>query len=59
MKWVAIHYNEVVGEFMNEADADCDKEAADRAAFDTVLVCVDDKDFGCCIKITGLSVHLS
>lgn len=54
MKWIAIHQNEVVGEFMNEADAECYKEAADKTAFDVVLVCVDDKDFGCYIKITGI-----
>jgi hypothetical protein len=40
MKWIAVHQNEVVGEFLNEADAECYKEAADRAAFDIVLVCV-------------------
>lgn len=54
MKWIAIHENEVVGEFMNEADAECYKEAADKAAFDIVLVCVADEDFGCYIKITGI-----
>lgn len=54
MKWIAVHQNEVVGEFKNEADAKRYKEAADRAAFDVVLVEVDDADYGCYIKMTGL-----
>lgn len=54
MKWIAVHNTDVVGEFKNEADAKTYKEAADAAAFRVNIVRVDDADFACVIRLSGL-----
>lgn len=54
MKWIALHGNDVVGEFKNAKDAETYKAAADRAAFKVNIVSVDDDEFACYIRLVGL-----